>query len=297
MEATFRLRLPTRLDSNQQIKLTLDDTNPNESLILTFLQGGLGYESDVTRVIQKILEPGDVFFDVGANIGYFTQLGSALVGPEGRVFAFEPDPKNIERIRFHCAENGFTNVKIIAEPASHAVEEVNFYFNKQSSGGNALWNPGEFFGDPDYNAGFAVMRSTTLAEEIAREGIEKVKLIKIDTEGAEHAILRGAGDWLTDGRIPFIIAELNGFGLDKLGSSKTDFIAFMYSRGYLAFLLYLDGRPAQFVGPGMDFRNEGMVNALFTTPEGFGRIWPVIGHNPGVMKDPVTGEVRVIKAA
>lgn len=297
MDINFKINVTTNGGESKQIALLLDDTNPNESHILTFLRGGMSYEPDVTRIVQKILEPGDVFVDVGANVGYFTMLGSALVGPEGKVFAFEPDPKNIARIRHHCENNRVDNVEIISRPASDSVAEVNFWFNKSSSGGNALWNPGEYFGDPQFNDGYSVMKSTTLADEFSTKGLTNVKLVKIDTEGAEHAILRGTEGWLKNQSIPYIIAEMNTFGLQKLGTSVDSFIDFMYSNGYLAFLLYFDGRSPQFVCPGMEVSAAVISNFLFTTPEGFAKLWPHIVHNPGVVVDKVTGKIGIAAIA
>jgi FkbM family methyltransferase len=297
MEIDFKIKVTPNGGESKQINLLLDDTNPNENHILTFLRGRMPYEPDVTKIVQKILEPGDVFVDVGANVGYFTMLGSTLVGPEGKVFAFEPDPKNIARIKFHCANNDVSNVEIISRPASDSVAEVNFWFNKSSSGGNALWNPGEYFGDPEFNDGYSVMKSTTLADEFSTKGLKDIKLVKIDTEGAEHAILRGAQDWLTNRSIPFIIAELNQFGLKKLGTSVDSLIEFMYSNGYLAFLLYFDGRSPQFVCPGVEVSTAVISNLLFTTPEGFAKVWPHIVHNPGVVVDKATGRVGIAAIA
>jgi FkbM family methyltransferase len=297
MEIDFKIKVTTKAGETKHITLLLDDTNPNENHILTFLRGGMSYEPDVTRIVKKILEPGDVFIDVGANVGYFTVLGSALVGSEGKVYSFEPDPKNIARIKFHCENNRADNVEIIARPASDSVADVNFWFNKSSSGGNALWNPGEYFGDPQFNDGCSVMKSTTLSDEFASKGLKDVKLVKIDTEGAEHAILRGARDWLRHQRIPYIIAELNTFGMQKLGTSFNAFTEFMYANGYLAFLLYFDGRSPQFVCPGMEVSTAVISNLLFTTPEGFSKIWPHILHNPGVVVDKATGRVGIAAVA
>lgn len=293
MSIDLKLRLRDKAGEGKHIQLVLDEDNPNESHIHSFLQLGAAYEPDVTKVLQRILEPGDVFIDVGANVGYFTLLGSKLVGPKGKVYSYEPDPKNVERIKFHCANNACDNVEIVSQPVSHCVEDVNFWFNKASSGGNALWNPGEFFGDPSYNDGYTVMKSTTLDDEFDRRGLENVKLIKIDTEGAEHAILRGASSWLENQSIPFIIAELNSFGLNKLGTSFDDFIQFMYDKGYLAFLLFFDGRSPQFVCPGMNVRTPVISNLLFTTPANFSKVWSHVEHNPGVVINKETGKMTI----
>jgi|EndMetStandDraft_4_1072995.scaffolds.fasta_scaffold31115_2 FkbM family methyltransferase len=293
MDIDIWLNVASKSGEDKKVYLRMDDTNPNESLILSFLKTGTSYEPDVAKLLMRILEPGDTFIDVGANIGYFSMMASALVGPEGKVFSFEPDPKNIERIRYHSANNPYNNVEIVSQPASHSVEEVKFYFNKSSSGGNALWNPGEFVGDADFNDGFSVMKSTTLSDEFQARDIKNVKLVKIDTEGAEHAILRGAKDWLRGQTIPYIVTELNGFGLKKLDSSIDELISFMYEQGYLAFLLFFDARPPQFVCPGVDLHTACISNILFTTPEGFSKVWTYIGHNPGVVIDEATGKMRL----
>jgi FkbM family methyltransferase len=285
VQVNFSVKLVTKDNEHKELTLRLEDTNANEAHILSFLRGGMAYEPDVTKIVQRILAPGDVFVDVGANVGFFTVLGSALVGPTGRVLSFEPDPKNIDRIRFHSENNGCTNVEVISRPVSHCVEDVKFYFNKSSSGGNALWNPGEYVGNPDFNDGYTVMKSTTLSDEFTQRGLKDVKLIKIDTEGAEHAILRGAQAWLENASVPFIIAELNKFGLEKLDTTVEDFIDFMYARGYLGFLLYLDGRSPQFVAPGVKIHTSVISNLLFTTPAGFATVWSSIAHNPGVRFD------------
>jgi FkbM family methyltransferase len=293
MAIELTLKLRDKAGESKEIRLLMDESNPNEHHIREFLQLGVSYEPDVTKLLQRILEPGDVFVDVGANVGFFTVLGATLVGPAGKVYAYEPDPKNIARIRFHCANNGIDNVEVIGRPVSHCVEDVTFWFNKASSGGNALWNPGEYFGDPGFNDGNTVMQSTTLADEFDRRGLEKVKLIKIDTEGAEHAILRGTASWLKDQSVPYIIAELNPFGLEKLDTSVDKFIEFMYDNGYLAFLLFFDGRPPQFVAPGMNVHTPVITNLLFTTPAGFSKLWSIIEHNPGVMMNKETGKMGI----
>ena len=63
------------------------------------------YEADKQRLLQTLLREGDCFFDVGANVGFFTLLASALVGRSGRVVAFEPLPQNLAFLRRHLLLN------------------------------------------------------------------------------------------------------------------------------------------------------------------------------------------------
>jgi FkbM family methyltransferase len=71
------------------------------------------YEPEQTQAFQKIIRPGDVVFDVGAHYGYYTLLSSALAGPKGKVFAFEPSPGNIPRLKKHLDINHCDNVQVI----------------------------------------------------------------------------------------------------------------------------------------------------------------------------------------
>lgn len=91
----FNLNMP--MIDKGRIEINLDREFPNEKTILDFLQNGQLYEPDVFHAFVGVLEKGDRVFDVGANIGFFTLLSAALVGPEGAVVSFEPDAENITK--------------------------------------------------------------------------------------------------------------------------------------------------------------------------------------------------------
>src|SRR5436305_13235898 len=82
-----------------QMKLALDSDWPADQCVLDHLQGGTSFEGDVANAMVRVLREGDIVVDIGANIGYLTVLASLLVGPTGRVIAFEPDPENVLRLR------------------------------------------------------------------------------------------------------------------------------------------------------------------------------------------------------
>ncbi|MBO6949917.1 MAG: FkbM family methyltransferase [Rhodospirillales bacterium] len=149
-----------------RIEINLDREFPNEKTILDFLQNGQLYEPDVFHAFVRVLEKGDRVFDVGANIGFFTLLSAALVGPEGAVVSFEPDAENIKRLSANIDLNGLNNVTTIERPASDKVEQVGFYINSDNSGGNALWDPALFPGNDESKANpkRLDMQTTTLAE-------------------------------------------------------------------------------------------------------------------------------------
>jgi FkbM family methyltransferase len=293
METDYKFRIRGLDRPPTEVFFRHDDQNANENHILGFLRVGGAYEPDVTNLLRLALRPGDVFVDIGANVGYFSVLGGLLVGPEGRVVSVEPDPKNIDRIRLQARLNGLANIEIVDRPMAEAERAAEFFFNAQSSGGNALWDPVRFNGDAGMNGGAQTMRTTTLDAAMAERGLERARLVKIDTEGAEQLILKGAGDLLARKAIRFIVAEMHQKGLAQLGGGLDQLLAYMAGKGYLCFLLYYDGRPPQFLAPGMAYAAEVMCNALFATADGFAELWPAINHNPGVERDATTGRLRL----
>ena len=79
------------------------------------------YEPHITAVIRKVLKEGDVFLDIGANIGYFTMLASSVVKGKGKVIAIEPNPQNLQLIYSSLLENKISNVTVYPYAASDKV--------------------------------------------------------------------------------------------------------------------------------------------------------------------------------
>jgi FkbM family methyltransferase len=138
------------------------------------------YEAAKQRKITELVRPGMVCWDVGANVGFYTLLFAQLVGPEGTVFAFEPLRRNVELLRQHVEMNRYQNVRI----TSCALGDVD---------GEAGFDPG-----PDASMGHVTaagpvkvscLRADTL---LAANKVRTPDLIKIDVEGAEADVLRGA---------------------------------------------------------------------------------------------------------
>src|SRR5262245_2134996 len=82
------------------------------------LLAGRGYEPEETAFIEAALAPGMTFLDLGANVGYFTCLAARKVGPAGRVWAFEPDPRNFRLLVRSVKANGLSNVTAVRAAAS-----------------------------------------------------------------------------------------------------------------------------------------------------------------------------------
>ena len=262
------------------LRLDLDPALPNEVTLINHLFRGLFYEPDASRVFTRVLREGDTVIDVGGNCGYFTMLAAALVGPTGRVLTFEPDPGNCVRLRNNCAINGFTHVTLVEQPALDAVRDVQFFLNGENSGGSALWDP---TATPQTVEPPTVLdlTGTTIDAEVARHGLSNIKLIKIDTEGADHMVLQGARQLLATGSVPFVLCELHEFGLAKMGTSQQQFRHYMAEHGYESFTVFFDGSLPHMVPRQTAITAKFICNILFSREPVMAAFWPQHEQNPG----------------
>ena len=142
-----------------------------------------GREQDVHHTILDSLRPGDTLVDVGANIGYYTVLGGLRVGPGGRVVAIEPLPSTSAVLRKNVRMNSLGNVRIIeAAAGAEPRERARISFDPRHLGRATLRAATGSEGRE--------VRVTTL-DRVCRE-LQTIRLLKIDVEGNELAVLRGA---------------------------------------------------------------------------------------------------------
>jgi FkbM family methyltransferase len=151
------------------------------------------------------LRPGDVAFDLGGNVGTSALVFSREVGPEGRVFSFEPVFHEV--LRRNMRENGIANVTVVPEGVSDRSGELEFAITERGIDSRI---------DPDGVGSIRKMIPvTTLDDFCAREAIERIDFIKMDIEGAEELALRGAGEVIRRFRPRWSIASYHtdrGFG-------------------------------------------------------------------------------------
>ena len=173
------------------------------------------YESSL---VLSRLHPGDVFVDVGANIGYFTVIAASLVGDRGRVYAFEPDPKNFHLLEKSCTHN-------LLQPRIHAVKaglssEDNagqLYLSEDNLGDHQIYESDVERAHVDITL---YQGSNYLQREMQRDNIAKIDLIKVDTQGSEFAVLAGLMPLLQSlDKVPTILIELTPYSLRQAGSS------------------------------------------------------------------------------
>lgn len=185
------------------------------------------YEYEKQLCVQRLVTPGAVAYDVGAHVGFYTLLLSKLVGPSGSVYAFEPFPRNLSFLQHHVAKNGLQNVRVIEAAVSDSSGAVQFEAGPTSSMGHIS------------GKGDLTVRSEQLDDVVEQRRIAAPDFIKIDVEGAEVAVLRGASKLLNDAR-PVVLLATHGedvhaeclrildyhhYGVEMIGKSHDELLA------------------------------------------------------------------------
>jgi FkbM family methyltransferase len=199
-------------------------------------------EPALTSLFRSLLRPGRVFVDVGAHYGYHSLLASELVGPTGRVVAFEPNRQTFALLAANLASRA--NVK--AEPFALADVEgaaaLQDYGPRHSSLCTLLPEARVPAAErASLRAATAIVPSTTLDRYADAHGM-RPDVIKIDAEGAELAVLRG-GTRLLERDRPVVTVETGDY--DSPGAPASSLaVRFLEDHGYAAFELRADGMRA-----------------------------------------------------
>ncbi len=163
----------------------------------------------VTESIHRLLDKGDFAVDVGANVGYITSLIATRIGPEGSVLAFEPHPKVFELLERNVARwnaddaTGALEARRLAISSEAGIGHLNVDANSASHMGLASLREGAEGGAPeDYEVELARLDDLV--------GDRKVQLLKIDVEGHELEVLRGAESLLSDSHVRDVVFEDHG---------------------------------------------------------------------------------------
>jgi hypothetical protein len=96
------------------------------------------YEKGTTKVFMKTVKKGMTFVDVGACVGYYSLIAAKLVGSDGKVFAFEPEPLNFEWLIRSISINGFKNILPIRKAVSDKNGLIELYLDKDNIGGHSI---------------------------------------------------------------------------------------------------------------------------------------------------------------
>ena len=183
------------------------------------------WEPEITALFRRLVRPGDVVLDVGANVGYYTLLASRLVGPEGRVYAVEPSASIRARLARNLEMNRAANVRVLPYAAWNEEGAATFYIAGGDRGNSSLRKLEDA-------AACETVRRIALDEVIEPEDAGRVRLVKIDVEGAEFQALQGLTALLRANRHLSILSEVSPELMVQLGGSAADMFRWLAGHGF-----------------------------------------------------------------
>lgn len=177
---------------------------------IMFWSGGLArFEPRSVNVLRAAVEPGDVVFDVGSNIGFFATLFSRWVGAEGHVFAVEPEPENLVMLRHNLESNRCGNVTV-CDCAVGAGEGIAQFSLDAATGATGHLGRSATAGEVAVGTGKVQLIETRVATiDGLVEQHAAPRVMKMDIEGGELDALEGAMRTLSEHR-PVVVSELTG---------------------------------------------------------------------------------------
>jgi FkbM family methyltransferase len=182
------------------------------------------YEKNETNLIKRLVQPDWIAIDIGANFGWYSILLSSLVGPKGKVIAFEPVPESYLELSSNAKLNECDNLKTFQMAAGNESGFINMYIPEIEFGGGAASQ----FLDIGAKIQVPVVR---LDDFLNLEELTRVDFFKIDVEGGELNTLRGAEKLFRKFR-PQILIEIVDVHCQRFGNTHEDVIGFLTKLGY-----------------------------------------------------------------
>ena len=164
------------------------------------------YEPYESKLVREYLKPDMTIYSIGANLGYYTLLASERVGPNGKVYGFEPAPENFELLQRTVSENKLTNVELFSSAVSAAKGSATLSLSRTNSGDHQLQTV------PSRNH---IVVDVTSVDAFVSEGHTPPDAIIMDVQGAEFDVLSGASELLASNRPLILFTEFWHTGLDE----------------------------------------------------------------------------------
>jgi FkbM family methyltransferase len=193
------------------------------------------YEGIETAFVRRRVKEGMAVLDVGANLGWYTAHLALLVGAAGRVDAFEPRSDLLDLLTKTIAENRLTNITT-----------YNFALGSHNSRGQVIWSLDDANPGGTHLVSFDFTTPNIIAQPVLVKTLDscishRVDFVKIDVEGAELLVFKGAQRILTHDR-PVILVEINPSNLMRTsGASATEFGTFVEELGYCLYGIAANG--------------------------------------------------------
>lgn len=219
--------VPVWVQVEPHIKMFLDS---DDLISRVILETGV-WDEATWLAIRQHLSKGATFVDVGAHEGYCSLNGARVVGPTGRVIAIEANPEMVLTLQDNVRASG-ANVVAVEAVACTETERTTldlFVAAQSNTGSSSLSKTNASLGGA-VRATYKVL-GRTLDAIIKEAGVSRVDVVKIDVEGSEFSVLKGAQETLAKYR-PVLLVELDDSLLRAMGTSSAEITSFLGARGY-----------------------------------------------------------------
>jgi FkbM family methyltransferase len=186
------------------------------------------FEREESGIVRKMLRPGMTFVDVGANVGYYTALAAQLVGRNGFVFAFEPSEYGFPRLSSMIEINGLTCARAIKCALADVAGEGLLFGAVDED----ICDIHTATMVPNDNPRRAVVRTETLDRMAEQLNIKQIDFLKIDVDGFEPVVLKGAATLIANGRISNIMLECAEYWFKRMNTSTVEIVEDLRSKGF-----------------------------------------------------------------
>jgi FkbM family methyltransferase len=188
--------LPRRTRVKYDLLMELD---PQEWLQLQLFESKW-LEPETLALYERLLRPGDVFVDVGAHVGFHSLVARRLIGADGLVVAFEPQPYNAGKLLANWRANGFVNLHLVVGAAG--ATDGSLVLADQAPTDRSLLSVG---GHGRNEGQRYEIQVRSLSSVLASLGLDRARMVKVDVEGYELGVLQGLGERLA--RVEHLILE------------------------------------------------------------------------------------------
>jgi len=182
------------------------------------------YDPVEMEIFRREIREGDFCVDVGANIGYFSLMAARLCGPQGRVYAFEPDRDNFSLLKKNIETNGYSQITAMNQAVGNRTGRIQLYLSEKNKGMHRIY-------PSRYCQGIAEAEIIKLDDYFSNDA-EEVHFVKVDTEGAEPAVVEGMRKVLTRSRRVRLLTEFAPVSMAEYGAEAGVYLKLLRELGF-----------------------------------------------------------------
>jgi FkbM family methyltransferase len=241
--------------------------HPKDKVITYRVMADGLWEENETHWVSQFVGEGDTFVDIGANVGYFTLVASRLVGENGHVYAFEPDPVAFSILQRNVRLNGLDNVTLEQKAVSNEPGSIQLFLSEENKGNHQIYETEE--------KRLAIDVEAVPLDDYFRDYDGDIDFIKIDTQGAEGVIVQGMDEVLRANPQAVMAVEFWPTGLSGLGTDAADFLALLRSYDFLFFDL---GPGSGGIRPLHEVHDKGLLHRFVGKGDHFTNLFVIRGY-------------------